>query len=54
MATKPLRCRFGFHAYVRRHPPGERAEGPDHQVCRSCGRQRHLTTEGVPPGFVGG
>ncbi|MGY1650792.1 hypothetical protein [Geodermatophilus sp. SYSU D01119] len=39
MSRRPLRCRFGMHSYVRRHPDGERPSGPDDEVCRHCGKQ---------------
>ncbi|MGY1642190.1 hypothetical protein ACI782_13840 [Geodermatophilus sp. SYSU D00703] len=54
MATRPLRCRLGFHDYVRRPAGDERPGGPGRQVCRVCGRERELTLDGIPPGFVGG
>ncbi len=49
---KPLLCRVGIHAYVRRRPDEERLRGPDHQVCRRCGKQRQRATTVVPPGFL--
>jgi hypothetical protein len=53
VTSKPVRCRLGLHAYVRRHPVDERSEGPDHQVCQMCGKQRGPAPD-VPPGFLGG
>jgi hypothetical protein len=53
MTTKPLRCKLGLHSYVQSHPADERLQGPDHQVCRVCGRQRNGMPD-VPPGFLGG
>jgi hypothetical protein len=50
---KPLLCRLGLHAYVQRHPDDERLRGPDHQVCRRCGRHRDTDTTVVPPGVMG-
>jgi hypothetical protein len=47
-AVSRLRCRVGLHAWVRRHPPGERYEGPDHLVCRRCGKPKGPWD--VPPG----
>ncbi|MGY1679080.1 hypothetical protein [Geodermatophilus sp. SYSU D01176] len=39
MNRKPLRCRFGFHSYVQRHPDGERPLGPDDKICQRCGKR---------------
>jgi len=53
MATKPLRCRLGVHAYVSEHPADERLQGPGNKVCRLCGR--HPTdVGGIPPAAIGG
>jgi len=53
MATKPLRCRLGMHAYVRARPTAERPPGPDNKVCRLCGK--HLGDMfGIPPAAIGG
>jgi hypothetical protein len=49
---KPLLCRIGVHAYVQRRPEDERLRGPDHQVCRRCGKHRDVDTTVVPPGFL--
>lgn len=53
MATEPIRCRRGLHSYVTRHPVGERLDGPDHEVCRRCGKEQGSVVD-VPPGFLGG
>jgi hypothetical protein len=50
---KPLLCRLALHSYVQRHPEDERLRGPDHQVCRRCGRQRDIGTTIIPPGVMG-
>ncbi len=39
MTRKPLRCRFGLHSSVQRHPDGERPSGPDDKVCLRCGKR---------------
>ena len=53
-ARRPLRCRLGFHAYVQRRPEDERLRGPDHKVCRRCGKRRDLEIDSiVPPGVMG-
>lgn len=52
-ARKPLRCRLGLHAYVQRRPEDERLRGPDHQVCRRCGKHRDIDSTIIPPGVVG-
>jgi hypothetical protein len=56
MATRSVRCRLGLHAWVQRRAPEERVEGPDHQVCRVCGkeRERNGPLHSVPPGFFSG
>ena len=55
MTTTSVRCRLGLHAWVQRHPPEERVEGPDHQVCRSCGKERDRGSAlDLPPGFLSG
>jgi hypothetical protein len=46
---KPLSCRLGLHAFVRAHSDDERLRGPDHQVCRRCGKRRQHVTGFVPP-----
>jgi hypothetical protein len=51
-ARTPLLCRLGIHAFVRAHADDERLRGPDHQVCRRCGKQRQRATTVVPPGFL--
>ncbi|MGY1731609.1 hypothetical protein ACI798_08805 [Geodermatophilus sp. SYSU D01045] len=48
---KPLTCLVGLHDWTRRHPPDERYEGPDQQVCRRCGRMRGPWD--VPPAAFG-
>ncbi|SNS02743.1 hypothetical protein SAMN04488107_0921 [Geodermatophilus saharensis] len=50
---KPLSCRLGFHAYVQRRPEDERLRGPDHKICRRCGRHQDIDTTIIPPGVVG-
>ncbi|MGY1709790.1 hypothetical protein ACI8AC_09805 [Geodermatophilus sp. SYSU D00758] len=50
--TKDVRCLLGAHRWVRRHPPGERYEGPDRMVCWRCGKQKGPVD--VPPGFFYG
>ncbi|MGY1753366.1 hypothetical protein [Blastococcus sp. SYSU D01042] len=53
MSRRPhVRCLLGLHSWVRRHPPDERYEGPDHLVCRRCGKQDDPVT--IPPGFFFG
>ena len=44
MTRKPLRCRFGFHSYIRRHPDGERPSSPDDKR-NVLDRQRWTTRE---------
>lgn len=51
-SRRGLRCRLGLHSWVRRHPPGERYEGPERLVCRRCGRQ--TGPPDIPPGFFHG
>ncbi len=48
-ARKSLLCRLGVHAFVRAHSDDERLRGPDHQVCRRCGKWRQRVTGIVPP-----
>ena len=50
---RPLPCRLGLHAYVQRHREDERLRGPDHQVCRRCGKRRDIDTTIIPPGAAG-
>lgn len=52
MIRKDVRCLLGVHAWVRRHPIDERYEGPDHLVCRRCGKQH--SPPDIPPGFFYG
>lgn len=47
-------CHLGIHAYVHAHPVDERWHGPNHQVCRRCGKRRELGFSRIPPGFFGG
>lgn len=42
VAKKGLRCMLGLHDYVRAHAPDERFQGPNHQVCRRCGKRTDL------------
>jgi hypothetical protein len=51
-SRRSVRCLLGRHAWVRRHPPGERYEGPDHMVCRRCGKETGPLD--IPPGFFYG
>ncbi|MGY1609026.1 MULTISPECIES: hypothetical protein [unclassified Geodermatophilus] len=50
----PLSCRLGFHAYVQRHPEDERLRGPDHEICRRCGREHDIQSTVFPPGGAPG
>ncbi|RFU20863.1 hypothetical protein [Geodermatophilus marinus] len=54
MTRKPLRCRFGLHSYVQRHPDGERPAGPDHRICRRCGKHTDVPFGNVPGMGLGG
>ena len=58
---KPLRCRLGMHAYVKKHPTEPRSRdqvhagfrvSADREVCRLCGKSR--SAEFLPPGLLGG
>jgi len=49
MTRKPLRCRFGLHSYVQRHPDGERPPVRDDKICRQCGKRTGTPYENVPP-----
>jgi hypothetical protein len=49
---RPLTCRIGLHRYVQRHPDDERLRGPDHQVCRRCGKRRGSGVGGLPPSVL--
>jgi len=42
MSGKPVRCRLGWHNYVKQPPADERSHGPNDQVCRLCGKRRSL------------
>jgi hypothetical protein len=50
MASKPLRCRLGFHDYVRRHQEQGQRGTPERQVCRRCGRETEI---GLPVSILG-
>ncbi|PWW22462.1 hypothetical protein JD79_01615 [Geodermatophilus normandii] len=52
-AHRPLLCRIGLHAYVQRRPDDERLRGPDHKVCRRCGKRSDIVNTIVPPGVAG-
>ena len=54
MTRKPLRCRFGFHSYVQRHPDGERPSSPDDKICRLCGKRTGTPFGNVPGAVIGG
>lgn len=49
---KPLRCHFGFHAYVTQHPE-EGTYAPPKKVCRLCGK-RPIAGENLPFSGSGG
>jgi hypothetical protein len=54
MSPKPLRCRFGLHSYVQRHPDGERPPtNPDDKICRLCGKRTGTPFGNVPGGVIG-
>jgi hypothetical protein len=53
MARKPLRCHFGFHSYVQRHPDGERPSSPDDKICRLCGKRTGTPYGNAPTVFPG-
>ncbi|MGY1771293.1 hypothetical protein [Blastococcus sp. SYSU D00813] len=54
MSSKPLRCRLGFHSYVQRRPDDERSHGPDHKICRLCGKHSGVPYGNVPSAGMGG
>ena len=55
MTRKPLRCRFGFHSYVQRHPDDEgRPSGPDDKICRLCAKRTGTPYGNVPGAGLGG
>ena len=53
MTRKPLRCHFGFHAYVQRHPDGERPSSPDDKICRLRGKRTGTPFGNVPGAVIG-
>jgi len=53
MSGKPLRCRFGFHVYVQRHPDDERPAGPDDKICLRCGKRTGTPFVSVPGAVLG-
>ncbi|GAA4739528.1 hypothetical protein GCM10023328_20700 [Modestobacter marinus] len=53
MTRKPLRCRFGFHAWVQRHPEGDRPARSEDKICRRCGKRTGSPFGSAPWVFPG-